>query len=42
MQLHQKSNAIASQKQCYFRRMNKEQEMEETAQESLFFCYMFT
>ena len=31
MQLYQKSNAIASQKQCYFRRMNKEQEMEDTA-----------
>jgi len=31
MQLHYKSNAIASQKQCYFRRMNKEQEIEETA-----------
>ncbi len=30
MQLHQKSNAIASQKQCYFKRMNKEQEMGET------------
>ena len=31
MQLHHKSNVIASQKQCYFRRMNKEQELEETA-----------
>ena len=31
MQLHRKSNAIASQKQCNFKRMNKEQEMEETA-----------
>ena len=42
MQLHRKNNAIASQKQCYFKRMNKEQEIEDTAQESLFFCYMFT
>lgn len=33
MLLHRKNNAIASQKQCYFKRMNKEQEMEETAQE---------
>ena len=33
MLLQAKSNAIASQKQCYFKRMNKEQEMEETAQE---------
>ena len=33
MQLHHKSNTIASQKQCYFRQMNKEQEMEDTAQE---------
>lgn len=33
MLLHNKSNAIASQKQYYFKRMNKEQEMEETAQE---------
>ena len=32
MLLHRKSNAIASQKQCYFRRMNKEQEMEDTVQ----------
>jgi len=31
MQLHHKSNDIASQKQCYFRRMNKEQEMKEIA-----------
>ena len=31
MHLHHNSNAIASQKQCYFKRMNKEQEMEETA-----------
>lgn len=31
MQLHRKSNAIANQKQCYFKQMNKEQEMEETA-----------
>ena len=31
MQLHHKSNDIANQKQCYFKRMNKEQEMEETA-----------
>ena len=31
MQLHRKSNDIANQKQCYFKRMNKEQEMEETA-----------
>ena len=31
MQLHRKSNAISSQKQCYFKRMNKEQEIEETA-----------
>jgi hypothetical protein len=30
MQLHHKSNAIASQKQCYYKRMNKEQEIEET------------
>ena len=30
MQLHHKINAIASQKQCYFKRMNKEQEIEET------------
>ena len=42
MILHRKSNAIASQEQCYFRRMNKEQETEETAQESLLLCYMFT
>jgi len=33
MLLHCKNNTIASQKQCYFKRMNKEQEMEETAQE---------
>ena len=33
MLLHRKSNAIASQKQCYFKRMNKEQKMKETAQE---------
>lgn len=33
MLLHHKSNAIASQKQCYFKRMNKEEEIEETAQE---------
>ena len=31
MLLHRKSNVIAGQKQCYFKRMNKEQEMEETA-----------
>ena len=30
MQLHHKSNAIASQKQRYYKQMNKEQEMEET------------
>ena len=33
MILHRKSNAIASQKQCYYKRMNKKQEMEDTAQE---------
>ena len=31
MQLHRKNNTSASQKQCYFKRMNKEQEMEEIA-----------
>ena len=31
MQLHHKSNVIANQKQCYYKRMNKEQEIEETA-----------
>lgn len=31
MLLHRKSNTIASQKQCYYKRMNKEQEIEETA-----------
>ena len=31
MQLHHKSNAIANQKQCYYKRMNKKQELEETA-----------
>ncbi len=30
MQLHRKNNDIANQKQCYFKRMNKEQEMGET------------
>lgn len=33
MHLHHKSNAITSQKQYYFKRMNKEQEMEDTVQE---------
>ena len=31
MILQTKSNDIANQKQCYFKRMNKEQEIEETA-----------
>lgn len=30
MQLHRKNNDIANQKQCYFKQMNKGQEMEET------------
>ena len=33
MLLVPKLNAITPQKQCYFKRMNKEQEMEDTAQE---------
>lgn len=33
MLLVPKLNAITQQKQCYCKRMNKEQEMEETAQE---------